>query len=233
MTPWTIRQKGLNQYQKLDTQGGYHQVQEGPCRFWVNFKDYLDTGLFLDHRPTREMIGKLATGKRFLNLFAYTATASVHAILGGAKSSISVDLSRTYLDWAQRNFRLNHIDADQHQLLQQDCLDWLQMAQKKPYLFDLIFIDPPTFSNSKKMEQVFDVQRDHVDLIASAMRLLSPQGTLIFSNNARRFKLDHEALDRYQIDNISEKTLPRDFARNPKIHQCWRFQHSGAQTEPS
>lgn len=224
------RQKGRDQYQKLDTSGGFHIVNEGPARFWVNFRDYLDTGLFLDHRLTREMIGQLAADKRFLNLFSYTASATVHAVLGGANSSTSVDMSHTYIEWAQRNFELNGIQSEQHQLVQQNCLEWLQTAQQKLWLYDLIFIDPPTFSNSKRMDNVFDVQRDHVELIQSAMKLLIPDGDLIFSNNARRFKLDETSLSDLFIENISAQTLPQDFARNPKIHQCWRIRHAPRQS---
>src|SRR5690606_34271497 len=146
----------------------------------------LDTGLFLDHRPVREMIRSLARGKRFLNLFCYTAVATVHAALGGAVSSLSIDMSNTYLDWAKRNFDLNKMDRARHQTLRADCLDWLAQGEGS---YDLIFLDPPTFSNSKKMTEVLDVQRDHPDMIARAMALLAPGGTLIFSNNFRRFKM--------------------------------------------
>lgn len=217
------RQKGASQYQKQDSGGGFHEVREGPCRLLVNFRDYLDTGLFLDHRMTRTMLGQMAGGKRFLNLFAYTGSATVHAALGGAKRSVSVDMSATYTDWARRNFELNGMDPEQHLLVQQNCLEWLQQARKKLWLFDLIFIDPPTFSNSKRMAEVFDVQRDHARLILDAMALLAPNGTLIFSTNARTFKLDQDALASLALEDISRQTLPKDFERNPRIHRCWKI----------
>ena len=164
------RQRGTEQYEKQAEQGRFHQVDEGACRFWVNFEDYLDTGLFLDHRPTRLMIQRLALDKHFLNLFAYTGTASVHAALGGAKSTTSVDLSHTYLDWARRNLELNGIKGYHHELIQADCLAWLDaQVGKGNNAFDLIFVDPPTFSNSKRMSGAFDVQRDHVEIIRKAI----------------------------------------------------------------
>jgi 23S rRNA (guanine2445-N2)-methyltransferase / 23S rRNA (guanine2069-N7)-methyltransferase len=224
------RQRGSSQYGKQNETREFHVVQEGPCRLWVNFHDYLDTGLFLDHRITRSLLGEWAAGGSFLNLFAYTGTATVHAILGtglegkgGATSSTTVDMSRTYLDIARRNLTLNGIRGDEHELVQEDCLLWIDKALLLGKRFDLIFLDPPTFSNSKRMEDSFDIQRDHVELIQKTAALLAPGGLLVFSNNFRRFKLDEEGLAGLEVENISAQTLPRDFARNPKIHQCWKI----------
>lgn len=221
------RQKGTAQYERLGSDGRFHEVSEGSCRLLVNFTDYLDTGLFLDHRVTRQRIGALARGKRFLNLFAYTGTATVHAAIGGASSTVTVDMSRTYLDWAARNLELNGCRGRQHELIQADCLRWLEDAAKSAprRQFDLIFLDPPTFSNSKRMRTTFDVQRDHVRLIELAMALLAPDGLLIFSNNFRGFKIDRERLAAYRIDDISAATIPQDFARNPRIHVCFEIRH--------
>ena len=216
------RQKGSTQYEKQGTDGGFHQIQEGNASFLVNFKDYLDTGLFLDHRPIRQWIGEHANGKQFLNLFAYTGAATVHAVLGGATTSTTVDMSKTYLDWAKNNFELNNINLDKHQLVRANCMEWLDTAIADEKKFELIFIDPPTFSNSKRMDNVFDIQRDHVELITKAAKLLTKKGTIIFSTNYRKFKLDESALNTLDIENISKQTLPKDFERNPKIHYCWQ-----------
>ncbi len=218
------RQRGSSQYQRQAQQGRFHEVREGPGRFLVNFSDYLDTGLFLDHRLTRRRLGERASGWRFLNLFGYTGAATVYAALGGAISTTTVDLSATYLDWARRNLELNGISGPQHQLIQADCRQWLVWARER---YGLIFVDPPTFSNSKRLEHDFDVQRDHVELLRQALRLLTPDGTLVFSTNHRRFRLDREALAEVQIEDWSRQTLPLDFARNPKIHQCWALKVKG------
>lgn len=219
------QQKGKAQYEKVADQRDFHVIEEGGHRFWVNFSDFLDTGLFLDHRLTRALIEREARGKRFLNLFAYTGTATVYAAAGGATSTTTVDMSNTYLDWAQRNLTLNGIQGEQHEFIQADCVQWLAQQQKSPWnkRFDLIFLDPPTFSTSKRMEGTFDVQRDHVALIRAAVALLERDGVLIFSNNFRKFSLDTDALSDLDIDDISAKTIPPDFSRNPKIHRCWRI----------
>ncbi len=217
-------QKGLNQYERLAETRHFHAVMENGHRFLVNFEDYLDTGLFLDHRDVRRLIGRLSAGKRFLNLFGYTGTATVYAANAGAAFTTTVDMSRTYLDWAQRNFNLNHIAGSEHELIQADCLRWLDlMAGRRRY--DLIFLDPPSFSTSKRMYGTLDIQRDHAKLIRSTMRLLEPDGTLIFSNNLRRFRIDLEALSGLDVTDISAETLPRDFARNPRIHNCWQIRN--------
>jgi len=213
------RQKGRQQYEKLDSKKQRLVVQEGPAKIIVNLQDYLDTGLFLDHRPTRLRIGKMAKGKDFLNLFCYTATASVHAALGGAKSTTSVDMSNTYLNWGQENFTENGIQG-KHEFVQQDCIKWLQHAHE---MYDLIFIDPPTFSNSKRMSDVFDVQDDHLALLTSASERVNANGEIIFSNNKRGFKLDIEAIKAlgFYVKDISKASIPEDFKGNEKIHQCW------------
>ncbi|MGJ0192481.1 bifunctional 23S rRNA (guanine(2069)-N(7))-methyltransferase RlmK/23S rRNA (guanine(2445)-N(2))-methyltransferase RlmL [Pantoea sp. RRHST58] len=220
------RQKGKNQYQKLGEKGDFFEVQEYNARLLVNLTDYLDTGLFLDHRIARHMLGRMSKDKDFLNLFSYTGSASVHAGLGGARSTTTVDMSRTYLEWAERNLRLNGLTGRQHRLMQADCLSWLRESDET---FDLIFIDPPTFSNSKRMEEDFDVQRDHIMLMRNLKRLLRAGGTIMFSNNKRGFKMDLEGLASLGLkaQDITQKTLSQDFARNRQIHNCWLITHAG------
>ncbi len=220
------QQKGAAQYEKLATNKNYYVVYESDCRFWVNFEDYLDTGLFLDHRITRSKLAALARGKDFLNLFAYTGTATVHAARGGAKSTLTVDMSNTYLQWARRNLLLNGFDNESHRTQQANCLEWLDLAAKRGNKYGLIFLDPPSFSSSKRMEGTFDVLRDHVSLIKKTVKLLEPDGVLIFSNNLRRFKMESQALPGLQIKDISRSTLPLDFERNPRIHNCWEIRFS-------
>lgn len=214
------RQSGTRQYERQASQGQFLEVSEGGVKLLVNLTDYLDTGLFLDHRPLRLRIQREAAGKRFLNLFCYTATATVHAAKGGARSTTSVDLSRTYLDWARRNLSLNGL-SDRQRLEQGDVMAWLEADRNE---YDLIFIDPPTFSNSKRMEGVFDVQRDHVALLDLAMARLAPGGALYFSNNFRKFVLDAGIAERYQVEEITAATLDEDFKRNTRIHRAWKLQ---------
>ena len=222
-------QKGSKQYERQANSGDLLVVEEAAAKFYVNLKDYLDTGLFLDHRPIRKWIFDNARGTRFLNLFCYTASVTNHAALGGAESSLSIDMSKTYLAWAKDNFELNNLNQSKHKCLQDDCVEWLkresQNTVNKP-MFDLIFLDPPSFSNSKRMEGVLDVQRDHVELIDAAMTLLEENGTLVFSNNFKKFKLDEELTNRYQIKNITKSTIDKDFERNALIHQCWLLKHN-------
>ena len=217
------KQKGTNQYEKLANKGEYFYVNEYGTKLWVNLTDYLDTGLFLDHRLTRKMLGEMAQGKDFLNLFAYTGSATVHAALGKAKSTTTVDMSNTYLNWAEQNLLLNDIEGKQHKLIQADCLQWLEKCDRQ---FDLIFVDPPTFSNSKRMEDSWDVQRDHIKLMTNLKRILRPNGTIMFSNNKRGFKMDFAKLEELGLSavEISHKTLPLDFERNKQIHNCWLVQ---------
>ncbi|MEC9295756.1 MAG: bifunctional 23S rRNA (guanine(2069)-N(7))-methyltransferase RlmK/23S rRNA (guanine(2445)-N(2))-methyltransferase RlmL [Pseudomonadota bacterium] len=217
------RQTGAAQYQKREASGERFEVQEGSARLWVNLRDYLDTGLFLDHRPVRRMLGEMASGKRFLNLFCYTATATVQAALGGASDSVSVDMSNTYLEWARDNFALNKLDPRLHRVVRDDCFRWLETANAQ---FDLIFMDPPTFSNSKKMRDTLDVQRDHPRLVELAMARLAPGGTLVFSNNQRRFKLDEALSERYAVEEITTRTFDPDFQRRTNLHHVFLLRHS-------
>jgi 23S rRNA (guanine2445-N2)-methyltransferase / 23S rRNA (guanine2069-N7)-methyltransferase len=214
-------QKGSDQYEKQDTQAERHAVQEGGLKFWVNFRDYLDTGLFLDHRIVRGLLRQWARGADFLNLFCYTGSATVYAAAGGARSSASVDLSNTYLDWAHENLLLNGFGDTNHELYRADCLQWLEEQEASGPRFDLIFVDPPTFSNSKRMEGVLDVQRDHVGMIRRSLKLLRPAGRLVFSTNYTRFKLDAQALADLNVDDISAQTIPKDFERHARIHRCF------------
>ncbi|MCG6896941.1 MAG: bifunctional 23S rRNA (guanine(2069)-N(7))-methyltransferase RlmK/23S rRNA (guanine(2445)-N(2))-methyltransferase RlmL [Thiocapsa sp.] len=219
-------QKGSAQYERLAETRRFHEVGERGLRFLVNFEDYLDTGLFLDHRDVRRMIGGLAAGLRFLNLFAYTGTATVYAAKGDAAATTTVDMSRTYLDWARNNLAVNRIPMQRQELIQADCLEWLHQSVDKR-CFDLILLDPPSFSASKRMQGTLDIQRDHVELIRNTIRLLAPGGLLIFSNNLRRFRMDLAALEDLEVLDISAETLPRDFARNPRIHSCWKIRRRG------
>ncbi len=214
-------QKGAEQYPKLAMTNERFEVSEGGLKFWVNFRDYLDTGLFLDHRIMRRLLGDWSRDKDFLNLFCYTGTATVYAAAGGAHSSASVDLSNTYLDWAHDNLLLNGFDQVRHQLHRADCLQWLEAEAPRGPRFDLIFLDPPTFSNSKRMEGVLDVQRDHVGMIRRSLLLLRPDGRLIFSTNYTRFKLDAGALGDLSIEDITAQTIPMDFERHARIHRCY------------
>lgn len=218
------RQKGLQQYEKTGAEGEDFVIHENGRAFWVNLDKYLDTGLFLDHRNTRRRVGEEAAGKRFLNLFAYTGSFSVYAATGGAVSSETVDLSNTYLEWAKRNFALNGIDERRHQIIRADVFRYLEQATAEQKCFDLIVMDPPSFSNSKKMLDILDVQRDQAVLIDGAMQLLAPAGCLYFSNNLRSFVLAQAIMERYQVRDVSKSSVPDDF-RNKKIHQCWQIRH--------
>ena len=223
-------QKGATQYEKVDEQREFHRVREGRYEFLVNFTDYLDTGLFLDHRLTRARIGELAAGKRFLNLFAYTGSVTVHAAGGGAVATTTIDMSRTYLDWAKRNLALNKLAGPTHGFVQADCLQWLAEESERGHLsYDLIFIDPPTFSRSKRMEDDFEVQRDHVVLLQQAARLLAPGGIIVFSNNYTRFRLDTHGLAAFRIEDITRATIPKDFERNARIHCCFMLTRKEAE----
>jgi 23S rRNA (guanine2445-N2)-methyltransferase / 23S rRNA (guanine2069-N7)-methyltransferase len=216
------RQKGGEQYEKVGEDAQFHVVREGGHRFLVNFTDYLDTGLFLDHRITRRRIGELAAGRSFLNLFAYTGAATVYAAGAGATSSTTVDMSRTYLDWAKRNLALNGLAGPQHGFVQADCLAWLEAQGAAPgRRYGVIFVDPPTLSRSKRMEREFDVQRDHAGLLAMTARLLEPGGAVVFSNNFQKFKLDPAVAQAFEVEDLTRATLPEDFACNPRIHVCF------------
>ena len=216
------RQKGLDQYEKTGQVGEDFVVEEGGLKFSVNLDQYLDVGLFLDHRNTRAMVRQEAKGKRFLNLFAYTGSFTVYAAHGGATSSVTVDMSNTYQAWTQRNLQLNGLAGPQHQLVRADVFRYLDEAVAAGQQFDLIVMDPPTFSNSAKMQGVLDVQRDHVWLIDQCLSLLSANGVLYFSNNLRSFVFDERLPDRCQAVEISSRSVPEDF-RNKKIHRCWKI----------
>ena len=217
------RQRGDSQYQRQASEGLWLEVREGACKLLVNLTDYLDTGLFLDHRPVRHWLGEQAAGKRLLNLFCYTGAATVHAAVNGARETVSVDLSRTYLDWLKRNLALNGQDSPAHRVERADCRAWLRQDRGS---YDLIFLDPPSFSNSKRMDGTLDVQRDHVDLIREALARLAPDGTLVFSTNLKRFRLDRDALADVAIEDRSQWSIPKDFARSKRIHQCFFIRRS-------
>ena len=217
------RNRGTDQYQKqIDhTQKIELIVEENNAKYLVNLTEYLDTGLFLDHRPLRRQIAQSINGKSFLNLFCYTGTATVLAAVAGASESISVDMSNRYLEWAKHNLSLNYIRSNKHQLVRADCLKWLAQCRRG---FDVIFLDPPSFSNSKKMDGVLDIQRDHEVLIQRCVEILKPGGILYFSTNLRSFKLNESLQSLYHVMNISHETIDPDFEKNIKIHQCWHIQ---------
>jgi 23S rRNA (guanine2445-N2)-methyltransferase / 23S rRNA (guanine2069-N7)-methyltransferase len=217
------RQRGEEQYERLGAEGRMHEVSEAGARLLVDFDDYLDTGLFLDHRITRGMVADLARGGSLLNLFSYTGAATVRAVLAGAASSLSVDLSNTYVDWARRNLELNGADPAAHRVLRAEIGAFLESAAKSPERFDVVFLDPPSFSTSKAMDGTLDVQRDQVALVTAAARLLSEGGVLVFSTNLRTFKLNGEGLAEagLRVEDVSASTIPPDFARNPRIHRCF------------
>ncbi len=215
------RQRGNKQYEKHSSRKKEVEVQEGELKLLVNLWDYADTGLFLDHRATRSMVRDEANGKRFLNLFCYTGSFTVYAGSGGASESVSVDLSQNYLEWAERNMEINDLASPQHQFVQSDILSYLKETQDEKK-FDLAVVDPPTFSNSKRTEDDWEVQRDHVELLHLVSSRMNPGGVIYFSTNFRRFKLNEEELSPLQIREITNKTLPEDF-RNRRIHRCWRM----------
>lgn len=219
------QQKGRNQYERQSREERVLTVTEHGVKFKVNLTDFLDTGLFLDHRPMRYWLQQQAEGKKVLNLFCYTGTASVHAAVGGASRVDSVDMSATYLAWAEDNFALNGFSHDpyrRYRFIQANVPDWLAGCEGN---YDLIFLDPPTFSNSKRMQATFDVQRDHAALIDDAMRVLVRDGTLVFSNNFRKFRLDAEMEKCYMVEDYRMQSLPEDFQRDPKVHGCWLIRH--------
>lgn len=199
-------------------------TQESGYQFEVDLKGYLDTGIFLDHRPVRKLIGEMSQGTRFLNLFAYTGTATVYAAAQGASSTTTIDLSQPYLNWAKRNMELNGLSAGDHRFIRSDAMQWLDRDIRKGATYDLVFADPPTFSRSKlKGKKTWNVARDHVELLKKVVAVLSPQGKAIFSCNLRDFRPDLRALSKEGIEltDITPQSIPEDFAQNPKIHQCF------------
>ena len=214
-----IRRKKLEQYEKAGDAHDFFTVLEYGVKFRVNLVDYLDTGLFLDHRETRKMVGELAFGKRLLNLFSYTAAFSVVAAAKGAKSTKSVDMSNTYTSWAEENFLLNALSLKKNEILREDCMVFLEEERGK---YDVIVIDPPTISRSKKMVEMFDIQLDYPHLISEGLRLLDKGGVLFFSTNSRKFRFDETFFSACHIQEITKKTIPLDF-HDQKIHQCWKI----------
>lgn len=212
-----IKRERTEQYERADSEGDFFTVLEYGLKFRVNLSEYLDSGLFLDHRETRRHIGSIAKGKRLLNLFAYTCSFSVHAAAGGAAFTKSVDMSNTYTEWGRQNFLLNGIPLKNHPIVRADCLRFLEEEREK---YDLIIIDPPTISRSKKMERMFDVQEDYVFLILRSLELLAEGGSLFFSTNSRKFRFDETQFPDCTILDISKKTIPLDF-HDQKIHRCW------------
>ncbi|MEN8166954.1 MAG: class I SAM-dependent methyltransferase [Pseudomonadota bacterium] len=219
------RQRGLNQYEKTASQGQPFTVHEAGLAFEVDLYSYLDTGLFLDHRNTRALVRDRSAGKRVLNLFAYTGSFSVYAAAGRAHAVTSVDLSNTYLAWARRNLRMNGLDSTQHEFKRTDAFDYLEQAVRERRQFGLIVLDPPSFSNSKKMQATLDVQRDQARLITASLSLLKQGGELFFSTNRRKFKLDPEIMRNGNCEEITRQTVPEDFRRHPS-HRCWCLQKS-------
>lgn len=218
------RQRGTTQYTRQDDRGELYEIDEHGARLLVNLTDYLDTGIFLDHRPLRQRLQSLCEGRHFLNLFCYTGTATVHAAIGGARSSVSVDLNPRYLAWAEANLALNGHSTAQHRLVRADVGEWLARGGEQ---FEVIFMDAPTFSNSRRTSNVLDIQRDHPALVRDAMRHLARDGVLLFSNNFRKFRLDESLAGEFAVVDITPKTIPPDFTRNARIHQCWEIRHRG------
>ena len=222
------RQRGHRQYQKQDNQGELFQVREGNASLLVNLSDYLDSGLFLDHRITRQRVMQMAAGKSVLNLFCYTGSVGVQAALGGAKQVVNVDMSATYLKWAEENHEINHLtEKCQLEFIRANAVELLERPNRfnLPKSFDIIFLDPPSFSNSAKMQETLDIQRDHSALIGNAMKILDKTGVLLFSTNRRSFKLDDNSLSLFDIADITRETIPEDFKRRPGIHKCWEIRH--------
>lgn len=217
-----VRRRKLEQYEKADLSNDFFTVYEYGLKFCVNLVDYLDTGLFLDHRETRKLIGSLAKDKKILNLFAYTCAFSIHAAASGAAFTKSVDMSNTYTAWGRENFHLNGLSDRNNEIVRADCLKFMDDEIRSKSRYDFIIIDPPTISRSKKMTQLFDIQVDYLSLIDKALKLLTPGGTIFFSTNSRKFVFDETLEESLKVIEISQKTLPQDF-HDPKIHRCWKI----------
>lgn len=217
-----IKREKIEQYEKLSESKDSFTVYEYGLLFEINLVDYLDTGLFLDHRETRRMVASLAKDKKLLNLFAYTCSFSVHAAAMGASFTKSVDMSNTYTAWGQENFILNSLPLKTNEIIRADCLKFLEEELRAGIKYDIIVIDPPTISRSKKMDQMFDIQEDYVFLIKKSLQLLSKNGIIFFSTNSRKFKFDPNHFDHCLITDITDKTIPLDFYK-PKIHRCWKI----------
>lgn len=217
-----IKRKRIEQYEKLDTSKEFFNVLEYGLLFKVNLQDYLDTGLFLDHRETRKYISSISSGKNVLNLFAYTCSFSVYAAFGGALLTKSVDMSNTYTTWGKDNFLLNGFSLDANIIVKADCMPFLEKEIQCKQKYDIIIIDPPTISRSKKMKAIFDIQIDYIPLIQKALKLLSKDGLILFSTNSRKFIFDKNQFPNCTILDVTSKTIPMDF-HNKKIHSCWKI----------
>ncbi|MCB0419582.1 MAG: class I SAM-dependent methyltransferase [Bdellovibrionales bacterium] len=217
-------QKGKTQYIKKKKIVQRFSITENNCQFWIDPYTYLDTGLFLDHRPLRQWIKSQSQDKDFLNLFCYTGSVSVAAALGGARSTTNVDLSSPYLNWARENFELNNISLNRHKFINESALDFLKRSVLQSKKYDLIYLDPPTFSNSKKMDSPFEVEQDQEFLVRSCMKLLTNEGVLYFSNNKRSFKLSPTLSNKYLVKDVSKASIPQDY-RDLKIHHCFEIRH--------
>ena len=219
---WRLRQKTkeTRQYEKRDNKREFFTVMEYGVKFLINLTDYLDTGLFLDHRESRQIVSSLCKDKNVLNLFAYTCSFSVHAAIKGAKSTKSIDMSNSYTRWGADNFLLNSISMNNHEIIRADCLKFLESESHTNNKFDVIFIDPPTISRSKKMEQLFDIQEDYSFILQKSLSLLNKGGVIFFSTNSRKFRLDESLFPDCKITNTTKKTIPFDF-HEKKIHQSW------------
>jgi len=215
-----IKREKTEQYEKAGESKEFFIVLEYGAKFKVNLVNYLDTGLFLDHRETRQLVASISSGKRLLNLFAYTCSFSVHAALAGAAFTKSVDMSNTYTEWGKHNFLINGIAPQNNLIVRDDCLKFLDEEREEKY--DIIVIDPPTISRSKKMDQMFDIQIDYISLISKALKLLSKEGVIFFSTNSRKFSFDESQFPECSIQDITKKTIPLDF-HNQKIHRCWKI----------
>ncbi|HLL00477.1 MAG TPA: class I SAM-dependent methyltransferase [Myxococcaceae bacterium] len=220
--PW-----GRKQYERVGHGSERFVVEEQGLKFWVNLGDYLDTGLFMDHRLTRARVREEAQGKRFLNLFAYTGAFTVYAAAGGAARTVTVDLSNTYLDWAEENLSLNGLADTRHTLIRADVLPWLEEQADEPDRYDLIVCDPPSFSTSKRMSGSFNVQRDHPRLLAALRAVMAPGGVLYFSTNFLGFELSEAAARDMKAEELTPGSIPEDFQRK-EIHRCWRMVAPGA-----
>jgi 23S rRNA (guanine2445-N2)-methyltransferase / 23S rRNA (guanine2069-N7)-methyltransferase len=216
------RQRGAAQYHRLDRRESRMIAHEGGLKFIVNLSDYVDTGLFLDHRLTRQMVREAAAGRRFLNLFGYTGAFTVYAAAGGAAETTTVDKSATYIDWARENLELNGFVGLEHQLVRSDIREFMGGLSQRDR-WDLVVVDPPTFSNTKGADEFWDTQRDHAPLLKELAGHVAAGGVVFFSTNFRRFKLDEDSLSaNYTIRDITRQTIPEDF-RNQRIHKCWRL----------
>lgn len=216
------RTKATRQYEKAGEFNEFFTVIEYGVKFKINLMDYLDTGLFLDHRETRKLVSSVSKDKRVLNLFAYTCSFSVHAAMAGASFTKSVDMSNTYTSWGKDNFILNELPLYKNEIVRADCLKFLDDEIRSKNKYDIIIIDPPTMSRSKKMDQLFDIQVDYISLISKAIQLLTSTGTIFFSTNSRKFVFDSTLFSSCSVTEISHKTLPIDF-QDPKIHRCWKI----------